>query len=70
MRVSDNKLMVVACILGFLLQFAVTEVPLLVNAFGTTSLSGREWLQLALLSAVPLAAHELIVLLGYGRERH
>lgn len=70
MRVSDNKLMVVACILGFLLQFAVTEVPLLVNAFGTTSLSSREWLQLALLSAVPLAAHELIVLLGYGRERH
>ena len=70
MRVSDNKLMVVACILGFLLQFAVTEVPLLVNAFGTTSLSGREWLQLALLSAVPLAAHELIVFLGYGRERH
>lgn len=69
MRVSDNKLMVLACILGFLLQFAVTEVPVLVNAFGTTSLSGREWMQLALLSAAPLAAHELIVLLGYGRAR-
>ena len=69
MKVSDNKLMVLACILGFLLQFAVTEVPVLVNAFGTTSLSGREWIQLALLSASPLAAHELIAFCGYGRRR-
>lgn len=34
----ENKLMILACILGFLLQIAVTEVPILIAAFGTTHL--------------------------------
>ena len=58
----ENKLMVVACVVGFLLQFAVTEVPFLINAFGTSPLSGREWMRLSLLSAAPLFAHEIIAL--------
>lgn len=62
MKPGENKLMVLACLSGFLLQFAVTEVPFLVNAFGTASLSGREWLMLSVLSAVPLMAHELFAL--------
>lgn len=60
----ENKLMIAACVIGFVLQFAVTEVPLLINAFGTTELSGREWLHMALLAACPLFAHECIVLLS------
>ena len=58
----ENKLMIVACVVGFLLQFAVTEVPFLINAFGTSPLSAREWMRLSLLSAAPLFAHEIIAL--------
>lgn len=69
MNHMENKLMIGACIVGFLLQFAVTEVPFLINAFGTSHLSGREWMRLSLLSAAPLIAHEIIVLLGGVLER-
>uniref|UniRef100_UPI00405683EB cation-translocating P-type ATPase n=1 Tax=Acetatifactor sp. TaxID=1872090 RepID=UPI00405683EB len=69
MRPSGNKLMIGACILGFALQFAVTEVPFLINAFGTSHLSGREWGILVGLAAFPLLAHEIIVLFGkFGKN--
>ena len=58
----ENKLMILACLVGLLLQFAVTEVPFLVSAFGTSSLSLGEWLVLAGLAAAPLIAHEVIAL--------
>ena len=58
----ENRLMLLACGLGFLLQFAVTEVSFLIRAFGTSPLSGREWLRLSLLAAAPLFAHEVIAL--------
>ena len=61
MRPWDNLLMVAACIIGFILQFAVTEIPFLINAFGTSHLSGQEWLLLSALAAFPLLAHEVIV---------
>lgn len=60
----ENKLMIAACVIGFLLQFAVTEVPFLIHAFGTSPLSGREWMRLGLLSAAPLLAHELMCLVS------
>ncbi len=59
----ENKLMIGACIIGFVLQFAVTEVPFLIQAFGTNHLSGREWMYLTVLAACPLFAHECIALL-------
>lgn len=62
----DNKLMLLACALGFALQFAVTEIPFLIQAFGTSHLTGNEWLHLSLLAACPLFAHECIALLGGG----
>nr|WP_318684235.1 cation-translocating P-type ATPase [uncultured Acetatifactor sp.] len=64
MKHRENKLMIAACIIGFLLQFAVTEVPFFINAFGTSHLTGREWLHLTLLAACPLLAHECVVLVG------
>ena len=64
MNPLENKLMLVACVIGFALQFAVTEVPFLIRAFGTSHLSGNEWMLLTLLSMFPLFAHELIVLFG------
>lgn len=60
-RLLGNRLMLLALAVGFSLQIAVTEIPFLVRAFGTYSLSLREWLLLAALSAVPLALHELLV---------
>lgn len=62
MNHGDNKLMIGACLLGFLLQFAVTEVPFLINAFGTSHLSGGEWLRLSILASFPLLAHEVIAI--------
>ena len=66
----ENRLMLLACGLGFLLQFAVTEVPFLIQAFGTSPLSGREWMRLSFLAAAPLFAHEVIALCsGKGSRR-
>lgn len=62
MKHFENRLMILACALGFLLQFAVTEIPFLVNAFGTSALSWGEWRLLILLSAVPMLAHEILSL--------
>lgn len=70
MHLLENKLMIGACALGFALQFAVTEVPFLINAFGTSHLSGREWGVLAVLAAFPLLAHEVIAFLGKDEKRH
>ena len=58
----ENKLMIAACVIGFGLQFAVTEVPFLIRAFGTSHLSGKEWMYLSILAACPLFAHECIAL--------
>lgn len=69
MKHLENKLMLAACAIGFSLQFAVTEVPFFIKAFGTSHLAGREWLTLSLLAACPLLAHELLVLLGtFGKQ--
>lgn len=64
MKHWENPLMLLAVAIGFALQFAVTEVPVLIEAFGTSPLSGREWAVLAGLSAMPLLLHEVIVLVG------
>lgn len=64
----ENKLMIAACLLGFCLQFAVTEIPFLIQAFGTSHLSGSEWLRLSLLAAVPLFAHEFLVLISWRSD--
>ena len=57
-----NPLMAVAFAAGLCLQFAVTEIPFLVDAFRTAVLSPGEWGFLLLLAAVPLLAHEVIAL--------
>lgn len=64
-----NPLMLVAFAAGLALQFAVTEIPFLVTAFRTSVLSSGEWIFLLLLAAVPLLAHEVIVLVkSMGRR--
>ena len=60
----ENRVMIFACIAGFFLQFAVTELPFFVKAFGTARLARTEWLYLAGLAAFPMLAHELLVRIG------
>ncbi len=57
----DNKSMIGAFIIGLLLQIAVTEIPILVEAFETSKLSFKEWGNLILLSMFPLLSHEIVV---------
>lgn len=68
MRHLRNKLMLAAFVTGFLLQFAVTEIPFLIRAFGTVHLLPAEWGFLAVLAAVPLLAHELLLWPGKKSE--
>lgn len=65
----ENKLMVTAVLVGLLLQFAVTKVPILVGGFGTALLSAKEWLLLAGLASSPLLAHEILVFLNFIQLR-
>ncbi|WP_324824436.1 cation-translocating P-type ATPase [Sinanaerobacter sp. ZZT-01] len=64
----SNRMMIIAFIVGFALQIAVTEIPLLTNLFGTVELSFREWCILTGLATVPLWFHELFVLIGVMRK--
>ncbi len=56
-----NKLMLAAVFLGLVLQLLVTEIPYLVELFGTCALERSEWLTLLALAASPLLAHEILV---------
>ena len=58
-----NKMMIFAFVIGFVLQVAVTEIPFLINVFGTDKLSLNEWFYLTALAVVPLVVHEIIVVI-------
>ena len=62
MKHFENRVMLLAWGLGLFLQLIVTEVPWLVQAFGTVRLERVEWLYLTGLAAVPLLAHELLLI--------
>lgn len=53
--------MIAAFAIGIGLQLMVTEIPYFVAAFGTCALSGTEWMKLLVLAAMPLFAHELLL---------
>jgi len=57
----ENKMMIIACMIGLLLQISVTEIGVLIDVFGTQELSLYEWLSLIALSTAPLWFHELFV---------
>lgn len=67
-RQAFNPVMAAAFGLGLLLQMAVTEIPYLVNLFGTAPLKWQEWAVLMILAAFPLLAHEIFILTGNGYE--
>lgn len=61
----NNRLMIVAFVVAFGLQIAVTEIPFLLTAFETVSLSLKEWLLIVAFSTAPLWAHELLVVIKH-----
>lgn len=63
-----NRLMILAFALGIALQVMVTEIPYFIKLFGTCRLSAYDWVQLLVLSAVPLLAHELLVFFSWFRQ--
>lgn len=58
----ENKLMILAAAVGIGLQMLVTELPYFIGLFGVCRLTVFEWVKLLVLAAVPLMAHELLVL--------
>lgn len=64
-----NRLMIVAAAAGVGLQLLVTEVPYLVELFGTCRLGALEWVKLLVLASAPLLAHELLILFSLAGER-
>lgn len=69
MKHLENRYMLTALVIGFLLQFLVTEIPYFVTLFGTSRLSLKEWLLLGVLALVPLFVHELLCLFSAVEER-
>ncbi len=59
----SNGLLVFSMVVGFVLQFMVTEIPFFIKIFSTSHLSLGEWGILTLLAALPLLAHEVIAFL-------
>lgn len=66
----ENRMMVFAFIFGIFLQVAVTEIPFLIDMFGTMGLSLNEWMTLVALSTAPLWFHELFVFIRYIKKKN
>lgn len=62
MKHLENPFMLGAFFLGLGLQLMVTEIPYFVQLFGTARLSLQEWCLLLGISAIPLVAHELLLI--------
>lgn len=58
----DNKVMILALIVGIAGQVAVTEIPFLIDIFGTCHMSWKMWLFVAVISLLPLVVHEIWVI--------
>lgn len=65
-RLFTNRLLWAAVGLSAALQFAVVQLPVLNDAFGTTPLSSGEWLTCLALASVVLWATEVKKLVGRG----
>lgn len=65
----DNKMMIIAFIFGLLGQIAVTEIPFLINIFGTVSLSLTEWIWILVAALSNVVLHEVIVIIKKIKKR-
>ena len=70
MNHTNNRMMIVAFLVGIGLQVLVTEIDIFNVLFETAHLSLKEWLMLGALSTGPLWAHELLVLGKMFKNNH
>ncbi len=61
--------MIVAFVMAFALQISVTEIPFLIDAFGTYELAVKEWLALTALATAPLWFHEIFVFAKFLKKK-
>ncbi len=64
----DNKIMILALVVGVVGQVLVTEVPFLTKVFGTTHMTLKMWIFVVLISLAPMVVHEIIVLIKKIRK--
>lgn len=65
----ENRMMIIAFVIGLLLQISVTEIDILIEVFGTQELTLNEWLSLVVLSTAPLWFHELFVFVRFMKRK-
>ena len=65
----DNKIMILAFFFGLIGQVAVTEIPFLMNVFGTCRMTWKMWLFITVISLAPLVVHEIWVLIKLLKKR-
>lgn len=65
----NNRMMLLAFVVGFTLQIAVTEIHALTLVFDTVELEITEWLALTALSTAPLWFHEIFVFTKLLKKR-
>ena len=59
----DNKVMILALAVGVVCQVAVTEIPFLMELFGTVRMTGKMWLFTVVISLLPVLVHEIWVII-------
>lgn len=69
MKHFSNKLMIAAFTVGIFLQVLVTASPYFSTAFGTCILHKNDWQFLLTLSAMPLLAHELLLVFRHFSKK-
>ena len=62
---DKNRMLLIAFVVGILLQLLVIEIPGISDLFKTKNLSLNQWLVTAALSVLPLVIHEIVVLINY-----
>ena len=66
---SKNWLFLVSFVIGFGLMVLMTEVDAIGNIFGVAHMDAIHWVILTLIAMIPLAIHELIVLVKWYYKR-
>lgn len=65
---NKNMMMLIAFVLGIILQLLVVEIPGISNVFQTYNLNLNEWIITILLSILPIIVHEIVVLINFIKK--
>lgn len=65
---NKNIMMLIAFVLGIILQLLVVEIPGISNVFQTYNLGLKEWAITILLSILPIIVHETVVLINFIKK--